>query len=165
MLRKNRSKRTQPFKNPVALGISTHIATGPLGFGATLDLNVYPKGALHLIEIQQPMADPAVVVGVDNGGGSRITLLDRGDENQQFHASGASTQTPEHEDDATSECFPPWLSKPVLITLIVLKVRERERGAPSNTPNEYESEDQGTVAERSRRECSLTTQTFINIYR
>lgn len=49
-------------------------------------------------------ADLVVVAGVNNGGGSRITLLDRGDEDQQLHASGASTRTPGREDGATSEC-------------------------------------------------------------
>lgn len=52
---KKSRKSRQPSKQPASLGIPTHIAAGPLGFGATLDLGIYPKGTLHLTEVQQPM--------------------------------------------------------------------------------------------------------------
>jgi len=50
-----KSKSHRPSQQVVSLGIPTHIAAGPLGFGATLDLGTYPDGAICLIEIQQRM--------------------------------------------------------------------------------------------------------------
>ena len=52
---KKSKKSRRPSQQPASLGIPTHIAAGPLGFGATLDLNVDPEGAFRSIEIQQPM--------------------------------------------------------------------------------------------------------------
>ena len=50
-----KSKSHRPSQQPASLGIPAHIAAGPLGFGATLDLNVYPEGELCSIEVQQPV--------------------------------------------------------------------------------------------------------------
>lgn len=50
-----KSKFRQPSHQPVSLGIPAHIAAGPLGFGAELDLGIYPEGALRLVETQQQM--------------------------------------------------------------------------------------------------------------
>ena len=52
---KKSKKSRRPSQQPASLGIPTHIAAGPLGFGATLDPNVDPEGAFRSIEIQQPM--------------------------------------------------------------------------------------------------------------
>ena len=52
---KKSKKPRQPSQEPVSLGIPTHTAVGPLGFGATLDLNVYPEGVFCSTKIQQPM--------------------------------------------------------------------------------------------------------------
>ena len=102
---KKSKKSRQPSQQPAALGIPAHIAAGPLGFGANLDLGVYPEGTLFSIEIWRPMAlIPMYMVGVNNGGGSRITLLPEGSEDQRLHASGAATQTPEHESDTGGGC-------------------------------------------------------------
>ena len=49
-------------------------------------------------------ADLAAVAGINNGGGSRITLLDRKSVDEQVRPSSTSTRTPEHENDAASEC-------------------------------------------------------------
>ena len=54
-LLKKFKKSHQPSQQPASLGIPTHIAAGPLGFGVTLDLDVHPEGALSSIETQQPM--------------------------------------------------------------------------------------------------------------
>ena len=48
--------------------------------------------------------DLAVVAGVNDGGGSRITPLDGGNEDRQFHVSGASTWAPGRENGTKSEC-------------------------------------------------------------
>lgn len=53
---KKSKKSGQPSQQPASLGIPTHIAIGPLGFGVTLDLNVDPEGALRSIEIHQPIS-------------------------------------------------------------------------------------------------------------
>ena len=55
------------------------------------------------------------MVGVNNGGGSRITLLDRGGLDEQFPASGASARIPEHEKGTGSERIPLCSLKPVLM--------------------------------------------------
>ena len=47
-----KSESHRPSQLPASLGIPAHIAAGPLGFGATLDLNVYPEGGLRFIDIQ-----------------------------------------------------------------------------------------------------------------
>ena len=52
---KKSKKSLQPFKRPAPSGVPAHVPTGPLGFSATLDLNVNPEGALHSIKIWQPM--------------------------------------------------------------------------------------------------------------
>ena len=47
LLKKSKkSKSHRPSQWPAPLGIPAHIAAGPLGFGATLDLNVYPEGGV-----------------------------------------------------------------------------------------------------------------------
>lgn len=45
----------RPSQQPASLGIPAHIATGPLGYGAKLDLGDYPGGALHSIDFRQPV--------------------------------------------------------------------------------------------------------------
>ena len=45
----------QPSQQPAFLGIPSHVAIRSLGFGVMLDLGIYPKGALPLIEIEQLM--------------------------------------------------------------------------------------------------------------
>lgn len=95
-------KPRQPSQQPATFGIPTHIAAGPLGFGVTLDLDIHPEGVLFLIEIQR-QTDSTAVAGVNNEGGSRIELLDRGDENQRIHVSGTSAHTPEREDGTPGE--------------------------------------------------------------
>ena len=52
---KKSKKSRQPSQQPASLGIPAHIAAGPLGFGATLDLGIYPAGTLRLIKIKQLM--------------------------------------------------------------------------------------------------------------
>ena len=44
------------------------------------------------------------MAGVDNGGGSRITLLDRGSEDQQVRVPGVSIQPAERENEIAGEC-------------------------------------------------------------
>ena len=48
-----KSKSHQPSQQPASLGIPTHIAAGPLGLGAVLDLGIYPEGGFRLIKFQQ----------------------------------------------------------------------------------------------------------------
>ena len=48
-------KSHQPSQQPASLGVPAHIAAGPLGFGATLDLGVYPEGEFCSIKVQQPV--------------------------------------------------------------------------------------------------------------
>lgn len=48
---KKTKKLRQLSQEPASLGIPTHIATGPLGFNATLDLGFHPQGTLRSIEI------------------------------------------------------------------------------------------------------------------
>jgi hypothetical protein len=46
-----KSKKTrQPSQQLLSLGIPTHIAVGPLGFNADLDLNAGPEGAFRSVE-------------------------------------------------------------------------------------------------------------------
>ena len=109
-----KSKSHRPFQQPTSLGIPAPIAAGPLGFGATLDLNVYPQGRRCSINIRHPAeADSAVTTGENNGGGSQITLLSRASGDHQPHASGSSTRTPEPENVTASECAPPQLSESI----------------------------------------------------
>ena len=48
---KKSKKSRQPSKKPAILGIPAHIAAGPLGFGAELDLGVDPEGVLRSAQI------------------------------------------------------------------------------------------------------------------
>ena len=48
---KKLKKSLQPSKKPAVLGIPTHIAAGPLGFGAELDRGVDPEGVLRSAQI------------------------------------------------------------------------------------------------------------------
>ena len=50
-----RSKSPRPSQQPASLATPSHVATGSLGFDATLDLGIHPEGALLLIGIRQPM--------------------------------------------------------------------------------------------------------------
>lgn len=50
---KKSKKPLQPSQQHASLGIPAHIAAGPLGFGATLDSNVYPQGGFCSINTQQ----------------------------------------------------------------------------------------------------------------
>ena len=52
---KKSKKSFQPFKRPAPSGVPAHVSTGPLGFSATLDLNVNPEGVFRSIKIQQPV--------------------------------------------------------------------------------------------------------------
>ena len=52
---KKSKKSRQPSKQPTSLGIPAHIVAGPLGFGPTLDPNVYPEGAPRSNRIQRPV--------------------------------------------------------------------------------------------------------------
>ena len=125
-----KSKSHRPFQQPTSLGIPAPIAAGPLGFGATLDLNVYPQGRRCSINIRHPVeADSAVATGENNGGGSQITLLSRASTDQQPHASGSSTKTPEPENAAASECVPSLLSKPMSMIPIAPQKPEHGHGA------------------------------------
>ena len=99
---KKSKKPLQPSQQHASLGIPAHIAAGPLGFGATL--GVYPTGVLRSIFLATDETDLVAVAGINNGGGSRITLLDRKSVDEQVRPSSTSTRTPEHENDAASEC-------------------------------------------------------------
>ena len=46
---KKSKKPRQPSQEPAAFGIPIHIAIGPVGFGATLDLEDSPEGVLRSI--------------------------------------------------------------------------------------------------------------------
>ena len=61
MSRFKSKKSRQPSQQPAALGIPAHIAAGPLGFGAILDLGNYPEGVLCSIEIRQSVR----LIGLD----------------------------------------------------------------------------------------------------
>ena len=50
-----KSKSHRPSQQGVSLGVPTHIATGPTGFGATLDLGTDSDGKIRLIEVQRSM--------------------------------------------------------------------------------------------------------------
>ena len=65
-----KSKSHRPSQQPASLGIPAHIAAGPLGFGAMLDLNVYPEGGHHSIVIQRPAGPIQLLqqVGTMKGG-------------------------------------------------------------------------------------------------
>ena len=51
-------------------------------------------------------ADSVVATGVNDGGGSQITLPDGGSGNQPSCAQGAPTQASEDENGTTCECVP-----------------------------------------------------------
>lgn len=55
-LLKRLKKSRQPSQQPASLGIPTHVAVGPLGFGAKLDPGTSPDGVLCSTKIQQPIA-------------------------------------------------------------------------------------------------------------
>lgn len=74
-----------------------------------------------------------MATGVNNEGGSRITLSGRGSGDQQLRASGASSRTLEHENSTTSafrQVVEAGIHNPS-----ALQEREYERGVLSNTPN------------------------------
>ncbi|KAF9786263.1 hypothetical protein BJ322DRAFT_775760 [Thelephora terrestris] len=96
---KKYKKLRQPSREPASLGIPTQIALGALGINVDLDLGTGAEGG-------------------SDGKGSKIVFQAR-DVGQRLHASGASTQTPEHKGDVTP-----------------VHEQEREREVPSNAPNE-----------------------------
>ena len=73
--------------------------------------------------------DLAAATGADNGGGSQITLLSRASTDQQPHASGSSTKTPEPGNAAASECVPSLLSKSMSMIPIAPQKPEHGHGA------------------------------------
>ena len=75
-----------------------------------------------------------MAAGVDNGEGSRIIPLDRGDEKQRFYVAGASIQTSKRENGAKG--VPLQLLKHMLMIPIALQERCYERDVSSDTPNE-----------------------------
>ena len=79
------------------------------------------------------MTNLAAATGVNDGRGSRITLLDRESGDQP----GPSTGIPQSADDTTTrERVTSQLLKRMLIAPIALEEPEREHGVPSDTPSE-----------------------------
>ena len=54
-LLKTFTKSRRPSKQPLSLGIPTHIAIGALGIDADLDPNISSGGSLHLVELIGPI--------------------------------------------------------------------------------------------------------------
>jgi hypothetical protein len=73
----------------------------PLGINAQLEPD---NGSEGVWNSETDGVDLTTVVGVNNGGGSRIVLRDS--RNQRLLASDASTPIPEREGGVTSECGP-----------------------------------------------------------
>lgn len=74
-----------------------------------------------------------MATGLNNAGGSRITLSGRGGGDQQFRASGVSSRTLEHENSTTSAFRQ--VVEADIHNPSALQEREYERGVLSNTPN------------------------------
>ena len=72
-----------------------------------------------------------MAAGVNNGGGSWITLLGRGSEGQP----GPSTEAPKYENDTAGEHVPLQPLKPMFVILIVIQQGEPEDEVPG-APNE-----------------------------
>ena len=80
---KKSNRSLSAFQRIASLGIPTHIAIAPLGLGAELDLDNGPEGAFHPVSSLTTDGVDLTIIGLNNGRGSRISLLERIVENQQ----------------------------------------------------------------------------------
>ena len=111
------------------------------------------------------------MAGVKDGGGSRIVLRDRS-EDQGLHAPGVPTPTPGRKDDVTRGCFLLQLMRLMPMILIAIHERKTPLNASNDplghaTPGLYYTErepeirgrgvreDQGTVTERQPPEHAV----------
>ena len=96
-------------------------------------------------------ADWAMVAGVNDGRGSRITLLDRGSRDQQVHVSSPSIWASERDDGGVGGCALQQSLRPMPIIPIVLQEWKPEHGVPLDTPNEQPGQNVPSLNSDTRR--------------
>ena len=80
---KKPNKSLSAFQRIASLGIPTHIAVAPLGLGAELDLDNDPEGSFHPVSSLTANGVDSTTIGLNNGRGFRISLLEQIVGNQQ----------------------------------------------------------------------------------
>jgi len=107
LFKKKSKKLHKSARQHIYLGIPTHIAAGPLGFQAELDIG--PKGESRSYRDLENQPDPTVTPDENDTRASRIVFQDK-KEDQGLYPPGTSTAGAavgggEHGEDPTSECF------------------------------------------------------------
>ena len=120
---KKSNKTLSAFQRIASLGIPTHIAMAPLGLGAELDLDNGPEGAFHPASSLTVDGVDSTIIGFNNGGGSRISLLERIVENQQTPTPEITTTTPGGGSGIPGKCIHLPLLGFLLVILIIYRTR------------------------------------------
>ena len=90
---KKSNKSLSAFQRIASLGIPTHVAIAPLGLGAELDLDNGPEGVFYPVSSLTTDGVDSTIIGLNNGGGSQISHLERIVENQQPPTPEITTMT------------------------------------------------------------------------
>ena len=130
---KKSNKSLSAFQWIASLGIPTHIAVAPLGLGAELDLDNDPEGSFHPVSSLTANGVDLTTIGLNNGRGFRISLLEKIVGNQQPPTLEIMTMTHGGGSGIPGKC----IHLPLLGLLLVMLIMscELEDGVTSGDQN------------------------------